>query len=191
MHLKGGLHVHTTCSDGRQSVRQAIRTYEGLGFDFIALTDHDFLMRPGCYEVLREIRTEMIIFTGVEKTVFEKGYVHVNQICGERQTLHIFNHPSELDLPLNKTLDRIMGVAQKFPLDAVEVTSKGFYCPELDIPEIPFNKVATDDSHTRAGCGRAWIEMDAPRDKDRILAAIRAGDFWNCYIRNTPFGQDI
>lgn len=188
MHLKGGLHVHTTCSDGRLSIDEAIRVYEALGFDFIALTDHDFLMRPGCYDRVREINTRMIVFTGIEKTVFQKGYVHVNQIPGERETLHIFNHPSELDLPMDKALDRIMGVARDLPLDAVEVTSKGFYDPAFDSDEIPFSKVATDDSHTRAGCGRAWIEMDAKKDPDSILRAVKAGDFWNCFVRTTMAG---
>jgi len=66
----------------------------------------------------------------------------------------------------------------------VEVTSKGFRSPEYEIPEIPFPKVATDDSHTRIGCGRAWIEMDCMRDKDKIIRAVRYGDFWNCYTEN-------
>ncbi len=46
MHLKGGLHVHTKCSDGDLSIEEVVRIYEGLGFDFIALTDHDYLLRP-------------------------------------------------------------------------------------------------------------------------------------------------
>ena len=184
MHLKGGLHIHTTCSDGELTISEVVRVYEGLGFDFIALTDHDFLMRPDCYARVAGIKTDLIIFTGVEKTVFEKGYLHVNHIRGDREALHIFNHPSELDLPFDKVRDRILEVNQTLPLDAVEVTSKGFRCPEYEVAQIPFPKVATDDSHTRLGCGRAWIEMDAPRDKDRILRTIKAGDFWNCYVRN-------
>ncbi len=184
MHLKGGLHIHTTCSDGELSIGQVVRIYESLGFDFIALTDHDFLMRPDCYNQIADIKTDMIIFTGVEKTVFERGYVHVSRIKGEQEDLNIFNHPSELDLPFDKTLDRILTLAKTTPLDAVEVTSKGFRCQEYEVEEIPYPKVATDDSHTRIGCGRAWIEMDVQRDKDKILKAIKAGDFWNCYIRN-------
>jgi hypothetical protein len=184
MHLKGGLHIHTTCSDGELTIREVVKVYERLGFDFIALTDHDFLMRPNCYADLAGIKTDLIIFAGVEKTVFEKGYLHINHICGDREALHIFNHPSELDLPFDKVRDRILKVSQTLPLDAVEITSKGFRCPEYEVASIPFPKIATDDSHTRLGCGRAWIEMDAPRDRDRILRAVKAGDFWNCYVRN-------
>ncbi len=74
-----------------------------------------------------------------------------------------------------------MAVSQRLPIDAVEITSKGFRTPEFDTEELPFSKVATDDSHTRAACGRAWIELDCPRDEDHIIRAVRNGDFWNCY----------
>ncbi|MCU0599955.1 MAG: PHP domain-containing protein [Desulfobacterales bacterium] len=184
MHLKGALHIHTHCSDGELSVEEVVKIYSGLGFDFIALTDHDYLLRPNCYDIIKSIRTDMIIFKGLELTVFEKGYVHVNRIKGDRERLHIFNHPSELDLPMEKVIDRISSVAKRFPIDAVEITSKGFRAQEYDIPEIPYPKVATDDSHTRLGCGRAWIEMDCARDKDKIIRAIRNGDFWNCYTES-------
>jgi hypothetical protein len=181
MHLKGALHVHTTCSDGDLTIPEVVTIYTGLGFDFIALTDHDYLLRPNCYDVIKTLSTDMIIFKGLELTVFEKGYVHVNRIKGDKEQLHIFNHPAELDLPMEKVIDRITVVGKRFPLDAVEITTKGFRTPEYEIPEIPYPKVATDDSHTRIGCGRAWIEMDCPRSRDGIIKAVRNNDFWNCY----------
>ncbi len=184
MHLKGGLHTHTTCSDGDLSISEVIKVYTDLGFDFIALTDHDFLMRPDAYNGVEDMQTDMLIFKGIELTVFEKGYVHVNRIQGEQEMLHIFNHPAEMDLPMGKSIDRIKAVAAKLPLDAVEITSKGFRTPEFDIPEIPYPKVATDDSHTRIGCGRAWIEMECAKEKDAIVRAVKNNDFWNCYAEN-------
>ena len=187
MHLKGALHIHTTCSDGELTIAEVVRVYSSLGFDFIALTDHDYLMRANCYDEIYSLDTDLIIFTGVEMTVFEKGYVHVNRIDGDTESLHIFNHPGELDLPIEKVKERIFAVAERLPIDAVEVTSKGFRTPEYEIPDIPFVKVATDDSHTRLGCGRAWVEMDAMRDRDQILKAIRNGDFWNCYVEANGF----
>jgi len=181
MLLKGALHVHTTCSDGSLSVAEAAILYESLGFDFIALTDHDFLLRQGCYDDVNYLTTKLLIFTGVEMTVFEKGYVHINRIDGDKEVLHIFNHPADLDLPVSKVVERIASVAKRFPIDAIEITSKGFRTPEFDTSKIPYKKIATDDSHTRSGCGRAWIEMDCMRDKDSIIRAIKKGRFWNCY----------
>jgi len=180
--MKGALHVHTSCSDGDLGIPEVIEVYAGLGFDFLALTDHDYLLRPGCYErQMEDVQTELMIFMGVELTVFEKGYLHVNKIEGDQRVLHIFNHPAELDLPLEKIIQRIKRTAERIHIDGVEVTSKGFHTPEYDIPEIPYPKVATDDSHTKLGCGRAWIEMDCRRDKDSIIRAIKHGDSWNCY----------
>ena len=182
MLLKGALHIHTTCSDGNLSVPEVVKTYSDLGFDYIALTDHDHLLQPECYDrQLSGVQTELIIFKGVELTVFEKGYLHVNRIDGGKEVLHIFNHPSALDLPLEKVLKRIENVARDIPIDAIEITTNGFHTPEYDIREIPYPKVATDDSHTGIGCGRAWIEMDCRRDKDSIIRAIKHGDFWNCF----------
>jgi hypothetical protein len=37
---RGGLHVHSTRSDGRRSPAEAIAAYQAHGFDFVALTDH-------------------------------------------------------------------------------------------------------------------------------------------------------
>lgn len=181
MLLRGALHVHTTCSDGELTIEQVIRVYESLHFDFIALTDHDYLLRSGAYDRIDEIQTHLLVFRGVEMTVFEKGYVHINRIDGEAERLFVFNHPSELGLPPEKVIERIDALRSRMPLDAIEITCRGFKTPEYDMEAIDLAKVATDDAHTRLGCGRAWIEMECRKDRDAILRAIRKGDFWNCY----------
>ena len=38
--LKGGLHCHTTRSDGKGTPEEVIRRYGEMGYDFLALTDH-------------------------------------------------------------------------------------------------------------------------------------------------------
>ena len=63
------------------------------------------------------------------------------------------------------------------PLDAIEVTDTGLYRPFYDSAAIPLVKVATDDAHKPVHFGRAWIEVDASRNRDAIIRAIRAGDF--------------
>lgn len=40
--LKGGLHCHTTRSDGKGTPEEVIRMHEENGYDFLALTDHRF-----------------------------------------------------------------------------------------------------------------------------------------------------
>lgn len=40
--LKGGLHCHTTRSDGKGSPEEVIRLHKQYGYDFLALTDHNY-----------------------------------------------------------------------------------------------------------------------------------------------------
>ena len=179
--LKGALHTHTTCSDGELTPLEILRVYRDLGFDFVALTDHDFLMSPNAYQDVPDEFEGMIVFKGVERTVFARGYLHVNQIPGDREVLHVFNHPAECDITVEQVIDRIDEIAQTMPIHAVEVTAKGYYTPEYDIGEIPYPKVASDDAHTREGCGRAWVEVACEKDRDAILKAIKNGEARICY----------
>lgn len=183
--LKGALHTHTTCSDGELTPEQLVATYRELGFQFVAITDHDHLLRADYWDKLPEGDSELLVFKGVELTVFERGYVHVGEIRGNHETLHIFNHPSEYDMPLEKILEVIAGVAARHPLDCVEVTSKGFYTPQFDVPAVPYVKIVSDDAHTRAMCGRSWVTVDCPLDKDAILRELRAGRVTN-YAQGRP-----
>lgn len=191
MLLKGQLHIHTTFSDGSLAPQEIADIYAGMGFDFLAFTDHDQLLRPSYRRAIASIRSRLLIFPGVELTVQScKGYVHVSRIEGEREILHIFNHPADCGLPFRETLLCIAEVAERYPLDAVEATSHGLHTPMFDVPQIGYPRVAADDSHDLSGCGRAWIELDCGRSRDAILKAIREGRFQNGYAGWTPPDPD-
>jgi hypothetical protein len=182
MLLKGCLHIHTTSSDGKLTPQEAADAYESRGYDFIAFTDHDYLLKPNYREVLNEVKSDMIIFHGVEITAFVKGYLHVNRIEGDQEVLHVFNHIGEYGLSPEQINDRLSELLKLYPIDVVEITSKGFRDAEFENMEIDLPKMASDDLHASVGIGRAWIELDASRDKDSIIRAIKGGHFWNCYI---------
>lgn len=182
MLLKGCLHTHTTCSDGKLTPQQVADAYESKGYDFIAFTDHDYLLKPNYREEYSRIKTDMIIFHGIELTVFVKGYIHVSKIEGDGEVLHFFNHIGEYDLSPEQVRDRLAELVKLYPIDAVEVTRKGFRDAVFEELDIPYPKLASDDSHTMGGIGRAWIELDAQREKDSILKAVKKGKFWNCYL---------
>jgi hypothetical protein len=173
--LKGALHTHTTCSDGDLSPEKVLAVYRDLCFDFVALTDHDFLLNPNAYQDIPDEFDGMLVFKGIEKTIFARGYFHVNQIHGDREVIHIFNHPADYHLSLGRLMERINEVQGIMPIHAVEVTANGYYTPEYDIDEIPYPKVASDDSHTAEGCGRAWIEVTCARERDAIIRSIKSG----------------
>lgn len=180
--MKGQLHTHTTFSDGRLSPQEVADIYARLGFDFICFTDHDHLLKPSYREAVTSVKTKMLVFFGIELTLLTRwGYVHVNEIEGDKETLYIFNHPADYDLSIKQILECIEDVSLKHTIDAAEVTHMGFYTPYYDTDVIPYPKVATDDSHVRMACGRAWIEMDCNKDKDSILRGIKRGWF-SCYF---------
>jgi hypothetical protein len=175
--LRGNLHAHTTFSDGSLSPHRLIEAYEQLGYDFLAITDHDDLVGAGYWEMLKRLVPSLLLFHGVELS-YQPFPQHVGKVIGERETLYVLNHPARYRLSLEDTLRRIDVIrTEGLPLDAVEVTDTGIYRPLYHTDAIPLVKVATDDAHRPAHFGRAWIEVDAPRDRDAIIRAIRAGDF--------------
>ena len=103
--LKGALHTHTTRSDGELTPLEVLRVYHELGFDFIALTDHDFLMKPGAYQDVPDEFDGLLVFKGVEKTVFARGYYHVNEIAGASAS-HL-QSSAEYGSTVDRIVDRI------------------------------------------------------------------------------------
>ena len=77
-----------------------------------------------------------------------------------------------------QTVERIRRIgAGGITLDAIEVTDTGQRRSLYESPEIPLVKIATDDAHGPIHFGQAWVEVDARRDRDAIIRAIRAGEF--------------
>lgn len=178
------MHIHTTFSDGRLTPQQAADLYEELGFDFITYADHDHLIKPGYRQAIAVVNTNMIVFYGIELTIRTRfGYVHVTRIEGVNETLHVFNHPADYGLPIKQTMACIDEVALQYQIDAVEISHQGFYTPYYDRELITYPKVATDDSHHRMACGRAWIELECLRNKDSILQGIKKGEGKNFFVR--------
>ena len=175
--LRGNLHAHTTHSDGVRSPGELIAEYEGLGYDFLAITDHEDRIGPGYWRAFERLTPGLLLFQGVELNWpdFEQ---HIGRVIGERETLHVLNHPARYKLSVAETVERARLIeVGGIRLDAVEVTDTGLSRPEYATGEIPLVKIATDDAHRPPHFGRAWIEVDAARDRDAIIRAIRAGDF--------------
>jgi hypothetical protein len=177
-YLKGNLHVHTTYSDGHFSPQHMAEIYRDLGFDFIAITDHEYLLKPAYRELFPLEIPEIMVFEGIELEPVFLYYHHVLQVKGDQETLYVLCHPDQYRLPIKEVNRRIEIFEREgpAPLSAMEVTTSGFYTPFYDTPEIPLVKVASDDSHDEHSCGMTWIEVNCNRDKDSIIRAIREGD---------------
>src|SRR3712207_3784945 len=62
--LRGNLHAHTTFTDGKQTPEEVIAAYESLGYDFLAISDHDLLVPPQDYQA----QTKMVLVPADEVT---------------------------------------------------------------------------------------------------------------------------
>jgi hypothetical protein len=175
--LKGNLHAHTTFSDGRRPIREVIARYRELGYDFLAITDHDDRIHDDYWFDIPPGDDRLLILPGVELN-YRPLSQHVGKVTGDRETLYVLNHPARYGLTVPDTLRRIRVIrAAGLPIHAVEITDTGEYQPEYDVEEITLPKIATDDSHRDPHFGRAWIEVEAARNMDAILKAVKAGDF--------------
>jgi predicted metal-dependent phosphoesterase TrpH len=177
--LRGNLHAHTVFSDGVRTPAGLVAEYESRGYDFLAITDHEDhgnWVEPGYAKALALLQPALLLFRGIELN-FDAFAQHVGKVVGDDDTLWVLNHPARYKLSVAETLERIEIIRESgWPLDAIEVTDTGLYKPVYDTDVIPLVKVATDDAHRPPHFGRAWIEVDAPRDRDAIIRAIRAGD---------------
>ncbi len=176
-YLRGNLHAHTTFSDGVRTATELIAEYEARGYDFLAITDHVDSIDDTYWAALRGLSARLLLFHGVELD-YSPLSQHVGKVVGDRETLYVLNHPARYRLSVGETAQRAAIIAGAgLRLDAVEVTDTGHHRPLYETDEIRLVKIATDDAHRPPHFGRAWIEVNAPRDRDAIIRAVRAGDF--------------
>ena len=182
--MKCALHLHTNLSDGALSPQEMVQAYADLGFGCVCLTDHEFLLRDHYARAIAALDPcGMVVLAGVEVDYEPWHYHHLLRILGEKETLHVLAHPSAYFLSVAEVNARL--VTAPFPIEAVEVSYRGFYTPAYDTPEVTAVKVASDDAHEPNDCGRAWIELPESRRPDAILRAIKAGDCRVRFFRNS------
>ncbi len=175
--LRGNLHAHTTLSDGIRSPASLIDEYESLGYDFLAITDHENWIPTSYWRTLDHLSADLLLFHGVELN-WDGFEQHVGKVVGDRETLYVLNHPARYKLTVAETTERVRVIQRGgLPIDAVEVTDTGLYRPVYDADEIGLVRIATDDAHRPPHFGRAWVEVEARPDRDAIIRAIRGGDF--------------
>src|SRR2546428_9433440 len=95
--LRGNLHAHTTFSDGALSPHRLIEEYERLGYDFLAITDHDDHISDAYWQALQRPASKLLLFQGVEPS-HQPFPQHGGKAMGGPAILYVLNHPARYQL---------------------------------------------------------------------------------------------
>lgn len=131
------LHIHSTFSDGTDSVENILRKAEKLNIEMISITDHDII---DAYEKIKDKNIRKLfsrrIITGVEiKTVFENAPIEVLAYDFDYEKLkksQMFNKDRGIliqkkYLEYLKTVGRKLGLRFKDEIELVNFASPSFY----------------------------------------------------------------
>jgi hypothetical protein len=82
---KGNTHTHTINSDGDSTPDEVVRWYREHGYNFLVLTDHNFLTNVDGLNSIHGAEEQFIVIRGEEVTdTFDKKPLHVNGLNVER-----------------------------------------------------------------------------------------------------------
>jgi hypothetical protein len=183
--FRGNLHTHTTNSDGDSPPDEVVAWYRDAGYDFLALTDHDFLTLPRDHAAAAG---RMVLVHGEEITA---GDVHVNAL-GIRATI-----PPVIGATVGETLQRNVdaalaggGVASvNHPNFRWQVTSADLialrHCRLLEV----FN--GGPETNNAGGRGRPSHDAlwDAVLTADRRMHAIAVDDAHFFKVFGRPYSN--
>ena len=199
---KGNLHCHTTLSDGVLAPEEVTALYRGLGYDFLAITDHRLLSAPNHME------NGMLLLSGMEMDFMLPGEalhligvgmdeklnrydlsrspqncIDLMRRCGGRA---IVAHPAwslntlaTLSALRDVTAAEIYNSVSTYPWNGDRADSSVL----LDIAathDSPYRFVASDDSHRYDGeAGRSFTMVQADGlSAEGILSALDNGRFY-------------
>ncbi len=120
--IRGDVHMHTTASDGRNSIREMADAAVALGLGYIAITDHSkaLAMTGGLDEkralehiirirgIEREMEGRLRIFTGIEVDILADGTLDLDDEVLAQMDVVIASIHSRFDQPQQEMTDRVL-----------------------------------------------------------------------------------
>jgi hypothetical protein len=196
--LRGNLHTHTTISDGVSPPEVVIAAYEELGYDFLAISDHDKLVPPSDYQSLTKmtlIPADEVSRQGphilavqihdviahdpnrqkvIDDTNAQGGFAVLNHPNWQKH----FNHfPQELMEQLTgyAGIEIYNGVIERLEGSAIATDR----WDKLLVSGRRVWGYAHDDSHRPGDIGRGWnVVQSTDRSVGAICDALRNGRFY-------------
>jgi DNA polymerase (family 10) len=120
--IRGDVHMHTTASDGRNSIREMADAALACGYEYIAITDHskNLAMTNGLDEkraleqieqvrtVDREMEGRIRIFTGIEVDILADGALDLDDEVLAQLDVVIASVHSRFDQPREEMTSRVL-----------------------------------------------------------------------------------
>ena len=194
-HLRLDLHVHSSCSDGRDGVEAILEAAVEKKLDGIAVTDHDSL--EGSFEaekIVQKKKLDLLVIPGVEVSTADGHLLALGikelppkgrspeetiEFVHQRGGIAIVSHPYHL---FRHAMYRIP------PCDAVEVYNSKYiigianWWAKKKAEKLGLPMVAGSDAHMAktVGLGVTIVEVEDDGENDggvisAVLEAIRAG----------------
>jgi len=119
--LKGDLHAHTNCSDGRNTLEEMIQAAQKRGLQYLAITEHSDRLKVagglGADRLLDQIEkidrfnethAEITLLKGIEVEILKDGRLDLSDDVLSRLDLVVGSIHSYFGLPLHQQTDRIL-----------------------------------------------------------------------------------
>ncbi|MCD6361717.1 MAG: PHP domain-containing protein [Armatimonadetes bacterium] len=216
--LKGNLHLHTTASDGLVTPQEAVELYQGAGYDFLAITDHNTVVDPTELDDLGmtllpgvEVapkggelgQTIHTVAIGLDECPPDPGNDDPQPYISEISALSQFcfvAHPSWSSLTFRDILD-LKGIYGLEVYNTVCHHGIGRGVSEVQWDDLlvrgrRLHGLAVDDAHHKYEdrfYGRIMLKA-ADREPESIYAALRAGHFYATtgpIIESVEFEGDV
>ncbi len=195
--LKGNLHCHSNRTDGSRPAQEVIDAYADLGYDFLALSDHDILSDPAELDP-----RGMVLLSGNEVSAKGPHLLHIGarsrvEPDEERQVVldaaaaaggfTVINHPNWQQHFNHCPLERLEAWNGYLGMEIYNAVIR-----ELPGSPLATNKwdmllgrgrrvwgFANDDSHRPSHDGQAWNMVQVGgRSADAVLEALSKGRFY-------------
>jgi hypothetical protein len=108
---KGNTHCHSTVSDGDNPTYKVVQKYHDQGYNFLLVTDHNFLVNPDTIKKPAQIRNDFILIRGEEVT--DRKSVHTTAF-GINGYVPFYNDPQK-ETDLEKRREEIKTALKNTP----------------------------------------------------------------------------